>query len=1007
MRRLILACFVLAAAVAGCAHDPNPSPTLTITPDGDPLTIDRATDFSAIIANTPRADTVTWSLTGPGAISPATGFHTVYTPPPGTASATATLTATTATGLTASVTISPTALTLTANSIPGLLAPVTVLTDAEDIPHIRCQTAIDCISVQGYIHARDRFFMMDFLRHVARAHLAEMIGVLGLDQDVQIRNLFVTRDGRRIEDALTDALAANDPEMKKLLDAYAAGVNAYLAELAAHPTTLPGEYAQLPFPTKPSDIAPWTPQDTLAMARLQQFQLSETLSQEVDFATFAAAYGPTDPRFTAWIRSAAPTGEQAHTLSPTAETIHAAPTATTPAAIAPIPALATFRTQLSELNTQLARLRGNLRPFDASVGSNNWVVAGSHSATGAAMVANDPHLSLQYPPLFHLSVMTSALASDNLDLAGGAFPGIPGALVGRGKHVGWGVTVVGYDVTDLYQEGLTACPDPTAHPGGCVLYKGAPEPLVIVPQTFMVRTETGLVNATSISGVTVPAVVAIAPHHGPIIKKLSTTAALSVRWTGMEGNTDDLRAFYGLDTATDVDSAVAALKNYATGAQNFVLADDQGNIAYDPHAFVPVRKFADVTATAPANLQAPWFPLKGFDGSAEWGDGTSDCAATGPTPVPATCWIADDALPHGKNPAKGYFMTANADPTATGVTDDNNPLAHPPYFSFDWDDSTGFRATRIQERLEAALAAGNGKLSLADMESIQSDHVSRPGKFFATYIASLPANANDATFTAARALLAKWATDGFDCPSGLTTSDPSSALDTSGTVPDDSAACFLFHAFLRQLFTNVFTDDLAVVGLGVNQLQAMKAMMYMLSANADSDTTANSFCSTANRATGAITAVRTCSSQVVAALDAAYTSIATQLGTDTTHWTWGKVHTMQPVPLIALVTTGYEPGPYARPGGAFTVDVGTPSTSSGGLAFPFGSSGNVRHISVMAASDPTTKMQLPGPEKDGPVQAGFHYPDLLAQWTMNQYFDFLLGDAILPAAVSSQTFNKP
>src|SRR5581483_3042250 len=95
-------------------------------------------------------------------------------------------------------------------------------------------------------------------------------------------------------------------------------------------------------------------------------------------------------------------------------------------------------------------------PRHASVGSNNWVVSGALSDTGKAMVANDPHLSLQYPPLFHLSVMTSSNQADNLNLAGGAFPGIPGALVGRGANVGWGVTVVGYDVTDLYLETVVA-----------------------------------------------------------------------------------------------------------------------------------------------------------------------------------------------------------------------------------------------------------------------------------------------------------------------------------------------------------------------------------------------------------------------------------------------------------------------------------------------------------------------------------------------------------------------
>src|SRR6185437_7272307 len=132
--------------------------------------------------------------------SASTGLHVIYTPPPGTI--TATLTAATADGLTASVQVASGPMTLTSETIPGLLAPVKVEYDAEDIPHIKCQTKIDCVAVQGYVHAHDRFFMMDFLRHVARAHLAEMIGVDGLSQDVQIRTLFTTRAGHRLEDDL-------------------------------------------------------------------------------------------------------------------------------------------------------------------------------------------------------------------------------------------------------------------------------------------------------------------------------------------------------------------------------------------------------------------------------------------------------------------------------------------------------------------------------------------------------------------------------------------------------------------------------------------------------------------------------------------------------------------------------------------------------------------------------------------------------------------------------------
>jgi penicillin amidase len=983
--------------VVGCSHPDNPDPALIISPS-DPsgtVSITGPTDFSAIIEHTTAAETVTWTLAGGGSLSASTGLHVVYTPPAGTI--TATLTAATADGLTATVQVASGPMTLTSETIPGLTAPVKVEYDAEDIPHIKCQTKIDCVAVQGYVHAHDRFFMMDFLRHVARAHLAEMIGVDGLSQDVQIRTLFTTRAGHRLED---DLVANMDATSAAIVTAYAAGVNAYLGELRGKPSLMSGEYKQLPFPIAPADIAEWTPQDTLAMARLQQFQLSETIEEETGNGQFYAVYGQGGSRqdlakVNAWIRAAAPAGEQAHTLSATPHTIAQR------SGVTPTMPLAAYENVLTSTRAQFQALRDRLRPTDASVGSNNWAIAGAKSATHVAMVANDPHLSLQYPPLFHLSTMTSATASDNLDLTGGSFPGIPGALVGRGAHVGWGVTVVGYDVTDVYLEQfLPQASCPSAVP--CVLFKSAPTSTIPVPQTYLVRTKNGLVNANTLTGITQPPpVVLIIPQHGPVIQAPDSGGkAVSVRWTGQEGNTQDLRAILGLNTATDVDSAIAALKDFSTGAQNFMLADDQGHIAYDPHALVPVRNFADARVTAAANLKPPWFPLPG-DGTAEWGDGVADCASATATPLPAACWIPDDQLPQGKDPAKGYYFTANADPI--GVSDDNSPLAHPPYLSFDWDDSTGFRATRIQERIEAALAA-SGNVSLDDMMSIQSDHVSRPGKFFATYIGAMATTGDSADLTAAKAIIATWLADGADCPTGLTGTDPNlSGVDTSGTVPADSAGCFLFHAFLRDLVTNVFTDDLALAGQGVSQLQAIKALMYMLG-NDESATlpnAANSFCLNVS-ATGSVVAARKCSQQVAIALTQAYDDITAKYQT-TNNWLWGRVHTMTPVPLLALITTNYQPGPYARPGGAFTVDVGTPSTSASGLAFPFNASGNVRHISLMDPAKPVVKMQLPGPERDVPVLFGG--PDLLGQWVKNQYFDYATSTQIDAVVVSTQTFT--
>jgi len=956
------------------------------------------TDFTAQLVNS--SEEVTWSVTGTGTVSSSTGLHTSYIPPLGTAMATLTATAG---GLTATVQVSSAPAALTGKTIPNLTAPVTVQYDAQDIPHIRCAAMVDCIAVQGYIQARDRLFPMDFLRHVARSKLAELIGPDGLSQDVQLRTLFTTRAGHRLEDDLT---AAQDAATTALITAFAAGVNAYLAELRATPgAQLPGEYAQLPFRLTPADIADWTIQDTLALGRLQQFQLSETLTEETSLGQFASFYSQGAQKdlgkINAWIRAAAPKTEQAHTLETTP---FKAPSQLARARVPGVD-LSKWKGVLAKVAANVGSLRDRLRPADATVGSNNWVVSAAKSATGVAMVANDPHLSLQYPPLFHLAVMTSTNPADNLDLAGGAFPGIPGALVGRGAHVGWGVTVVGYDVTDLYLEQFApqaGCPNGGLNGPPCVVFKnGALVSTLPVPQTYLVRVgpgSAGLKDAKTL-GLSVPPVVLVVPHHGPIVQAPDATTGrgVSVRWTGHEGNTRDVGAFLGLNTATDVDAAMVALKDFATGAQNFVLADDQGHIAYDPHALVPVRNFADIRVVG-ANVKPPWLPLPG-DGSAEWGDGTSNCAAATTTPVPASCWISDAQLPQGKDPAKGYFFTANADPI--GVSDDNNPLGHPPYLSFAWDDSSGFRATRIEQMLEATIAA-HGSVSLDDMKAIQSDHVSRPGMVFTPIIAKLPAAGSPPEVATAQGILNQWAANGWDCPSGLLGTDPkTSAVDATPAVVQNSAGCFLFHEFLRTLLSNVFTDDLAAVGQGVNGLAAIKAMIYML--DPTTPATDTTFCNNVD-AKGNVTP-HTCAEQVVTALVQAVDTLTSLVGPKTSDWVWGRVHTIQPVSLLALVTTHYSPGPYARPGGAFTVDVGSPSLSGGGLDFPYGSAGNVRHISLMDRAKPVVKMQLPGPERDGPAVA--LGPDLLGQWVKNTYFDFAFGDQINSAAVSTQTFKAP
>jgi penicillin amidase len=781
-------------------------------------------------------------------------------------------------------------------------------------------------------------------------------------------------------------------------------MNAYLAMVRANPALLPGEYGQLPTPIVSGDDLPdWTRLDTFALARLQQYQLSSTLDEETNYGRFAQTYALSplaDPgKLNAWLRAAEPV--HSYTLNPTAARLRHNRAKTELAHVAPRArqGLAAFAPVLEALHLRSERLQAALGALGLGLGSNNWVVDAAHSTSGAAMVANDPHLPLAYPPLFYLSAMT---ASDDsgLELAGGTFPGIPGALVGRGKHVGWGVTIVGYDVTDLYLERLTV----DAQGAPAVMFKGAAVKLLVVPHSIQVR-----------GGAAVPFTVLVVPHHGPIVQAdRAAGTAVSVRWTGHEA-TNDLHAILGLNVATGVGkpgddpvtstTAFAALTAFATGAQNFVLADDQGNIGYDPHALVPKRPWA---GSMPAGTPLlPWLPLPG-DGSAEWGTGdpADDCAGGAPKPA---CWVSEAALPSGVNPPFGYFVTANSDPI--GDTADNDPIinprsAEPSYLSFDWDDPTGLRAKRITDLLQAALMA-KGQVSLEDMMAIQSDHQLSLAKQVLPSLEAVPPQGQSPTWAAALAMLQQWSSDGFDCPTGLSGSAPDGAPTGDPVALRSANACLLFHSFFRTLLTNVFADDLSVAGVSRNGGAEIRALLYMLAPGTPAAD--KTFCHDVD-GTGTVTAPLTCSQQLVRALTSAWASLTGAYGAPA-NWLWGRVHTLTTTSLAApLVGPPFQAGPFARPGGAETVDVGSPAlTSTDPHSFAYTQGANVRHISVMGAA-PVIKMQLPGPQRDGPWGVVAPGPnDLLSSYVVNRYFDFALGQQLEAGSgvVSTQRFTAP
>ena len=989
--------FVLGALAVGCTSTTNGTATIALTPAGPVTAVAGGAPigFSAATANT--SDVVTWTLSpaaGAGTISPSTGRSVFYTPPATASASTAVVLTASVSGVSASATINVGPGTITSVTIPSLSAAVTVTYDDRDIPNISCQKKLDCFAVQGYLHAHDRLFEMDILRRTAEGKLSEIIGDSELGMDLQFRTLFMTpfsvptgtsTPGQPLGDALVQALTADpDPDSQEALaviTAYTNGVNAYISAMKANDPSapFPAEYGMLLYPLSPSVVAAWLPRDTLAIARLQQFELSETLSDEIDnglfLATYALGENPNVPvdlnKVNAWIRCQQPLPAFTY---PAASVASRPPVSSKAAALkAPaIPALSGATQGLRELSARLKALKKVFSTNGERAGSNNWVVKGTSAASGASMVANDPHLSLNYPPLFHLSSLTG----DGLQVVGGTFPGIPGALIGRSAHLGWGVTVVGYDVTDVYLETFADASHFMFTPG-----PSGKAAIIPVPQTISYITATGMKTQNG--------VVLLSQFHGPIVGG-SATQPVSMRWTGLEVNRcgptsnqtcNPFKAFFGLLTAASVADAFVSLAAYDTGAQNFVLADDSGNIGFDPHAFVPQRPW-----TANASLLA-WAPLPGT-GVAEWGG------------ADGSLWVPDALLPHSQNPDAGFLATANAAPTDAYCTQDitipapfslglgTGSAPTVPYLSFDWDDPTAFRASRIDTRL-AGYTANGGKVSESDMESIQTDHVAT---IAASFLPLMPAPTSTTdSYGKAMALMSAWTTDGLNCPTGLQGTDPvASPPDPDAMNAQDSSACLLFHAFLNRLLVTVFTEPLAAAGLGIDGGKAIKAILFMLTPGLPSSV--QSFC-----------APMTCQAQAQAAMTASYNQLTQELGAQS-NWIWGRLHSMSPQSLVFPLVAGlFNPGPYARPGGAFTVDVGNPGLRSDNvLSFQYGSGSNVRWIAVLDGS--TTKDQLPGPEIDGPLYPGS--PGLLGQYVVNEYFDFPYGAAAISAAtVRTQTFS--
>ncbi|GLU48628.1 penicillin acylase family protein [Nocardiopsis ansamitocini] len=596
-------------------------------------------------------------------------------------------------------------------SVPGLSAPATVHRDAGGIPHIYADTSRDLFLAQGYVHAQDRFWAMDFNRHVTAGRTAELFGADQVATDVYLR----TMGWRRVAEQEYALLGA---DTREYLDAYTEGVNGYLDGRAAPAVSL--EYAVLGLTNGDYAIEPWTPADSLAWLKAMAWDLAGNMDAEIDRASLLAG---------------GLTREQVEELYPDYPEAEHAPilaegtvedgvfttgggTDEGDAANPPYDAAEAARV-LRELGEGLSGLPELLGPDDSpDLGSNSWVVSGDHTASGRPLLANDPHLGAAMPSVWAQMGLHCTTVGEEcpFDVTGFTFPGLPGVVIGFNQQIAWGFTNLGPDVTDLYLEKIE---------GDFAIVDGAAEPLET-------RAETIAVAGGDDVEITVRS-----SRHGPLMSDPELGAQLralgedapvdaegepagtarpggygvAMSWTALRpGRTAD--AIFLLNRARDFEEFRTAASFFEVPAQNLVYADTDGGIGYQAPGLIPVRGKGD----------GRW-PAPGWDSDYDW-EG----------------FVPFEELPSVRDPESGMIVAANQ---AVIGTDYPNLLTR------DWD--YGYRSQRITTLL--AEAVGEGGITVADMSRIHMDNENSGARAVVPHLLAAEVSGPAAR---ARDLLADW-----------------------------------------------------------------------------------------------------------------------------------------------------------------------------------------------------------------------------------------------------------
>jgi penicillin amidase len=441
--------------------------------------------------------------------------------------------------------------------LAGLKGEITVLRDAWGVPHIFAASIDDAMFGLGFVHAQDRLWQMEMNRRIAAGRLAEILGLPALETDLFLRTLGVRH-------AAQASLRVLDKATRDALDAYAAGVNAFLA---TNPV-LPPEFWLLRV-----EPQPWMPVDSVAWTKMMALDLGGNWKNEVLRMVLARSYSS----------------------ARISEFLPPYPGDSPPK----IPDLHEFYHALGVDTTHLARgaeqLVASVEPYlIEGAGSNNWVVNGEHTLSGKPLLANDPHLGLTAPPVWYFA----HVVAPGLNAIGATLPGVPAIVLGHNRRIAWGFTNTGPDVQDLYIEKLVADGKYLAPDG---------------PRTFETRVETVHVRGAEDVRLAVRST-----RHGPVISDVSRSAGavtpaghvLAFSWTALARDDITPQSALKFARAGNWREFLSAAEGFYAPQQNMIYADVDGNIGFVAAGRVPVRK--------PGNDLKGLAPVPGWLAKYDW-----------------------------------------------------------------------------------------------------------------------------------------------------------------------------------------------------------------------------------------------------------------------------------------------------------------------------------------------------------------------------------------------------